>query len=413
MPAPTLLAYPNVSEGRDRAAIDRIGRAFGDALVDVHSDVDHHRSAYTLAGAPGQLAQAVTRGAKEAVKAIRIDTHEGVHPRVGAVDVAPIIYLSDADRGAAAAEALVLADMLGTELALPVFLYGVLAGGRTRAELRRGGPAELQRRIDAAELRPDFGPAGLHPTAGAVLVAARPPLVAFNVELAAPATVEDARDIAAHIRESGDEGLPGLRAIGLWLAETGLAQVSTNVEDHRATPLRAVVEAVARHAPVHGAELVGPRSRGRLRSIPAGHPASWVRDDRTNPSPPRAQRVSSHSPMAQTKRKRRTKHRGNAAGTIEVRGRTGRPPTPEERKKQERAKRTQARTPKPPTWNSAIKKALLATAFIFVFLLVTNKFKVVPALVFAVLAMLLYIPSGYYLDGFLYRRYQRKQLQKQ
>ena len=117
--------------------------------------------------------------------------------------------------------------------------------------------------------------------------------------------------------------------------------------------------------------------------------------------------------MAQTKRKRRTKHRGNAAGTVEARGRTGRQPTPDERKKQQRAARTQARTPKPPTWNAAIKKALLATAFIFIFLLVTNKFKVVPALVFAILAMLLYIPSGYYLDSFMYRRYQRKQLQKQ
>jgi hypothetical protein len=117
--------------------------------------------------------------------------------------------------------------------------------------------------------------------------------------------------------------------------------------------------------------------------------------------------------MAQTKRKRRTKHRGNAAGTVEVRGRTGRPPTPEERKKQERAKRSQARTPKPPTWTGALKKALLATGFIFVFLLITNKFRVLPALVFAILAMLLYIPSGYYLDGYLYRRYQRKQLQQQ
>jgi hypothetical protein len=116
--------------------------------------------------------------------------------------------------------------------------------------------------------------------------------------------------------------------------------------------------------------------------------------------------------MAQTKRKRRSKHRGNAAGTVEARGRTGRPPTPEERKKQDRAKRGAARVPKPPTWNAAIKKALLATGFIFIFLLVTNKFRVVPALIFAVLAMLLYIPSGYYLDGYMYRRYLRKQLQQ-
>src|SRR6201986_1373766 len=144
----TLLAYPNVSEGKDRAVIDRIGQAFGAALLDVHSDVDHHRSAYTLAGAPGELAQAVARGAKEAVNTIRIDTHAGVHPRVGAIDVAPIIYLTDEDRGAAAAEALVLADTLGHDLQLPVFLYGILADGRTRAELRKGGPAELQRRVD-------------------------------------------------------------------------------------------------------------------------------------------------------------------------------------------------------------------------------------------------------------------------
>ncbi|MFZ0090444.1 MAG: hypothetical protein WAL63_13105, partial [Solirubrobacteraceae bacterium] len=117
--------------------------------------------------------------------------------------------------------------------------------------------AELGRRIDAGELTPDFGPRRLHPTAGAVLVAARPPLVAFNVELAPPASIADAREIAALIREGGSEGLPGLRAIGLWLDQLGVAQVSTNVEDHRATPLAAVVAAVARHAPVAGAELVG------------------------------------------------------------------------------------------------------------------------------------------------------------
>jgi glutamate formiminotransferase len=133
----TLLAYPNVSEGRDRATIDRIAAAFGDALLDVHSDADHHRSAYTLAGRPGELAQAVVRGAQEAVNSIRIDAHEGVHPRVGAVDVAPIIYLSDEDRGAAAAEALVLADTLATDLHLPVFLYGI-----------RRAPAPARRRRD-------------------------------------------------------------------------------------------------------------------------------------------------------------------------------------------------------------------------------------------------------------------------
>jgi glutamate formiminotransferase len=267
-PMTTLLAYPNVSEGRDAEAIARIGAAFGPGLLDVHSDIDHHRSAYTLAGEPGELARAVVRGAATAIELIRIDTHDGVHPRVGAVDVAPIIYLTEEDRGAAAAEALVLADLLAEDLELPVFLYGSLAAGRTRAELRRGGPAELARRIEAGELEPDFGPPQLHPTAGAVLVAARPPLVAFNVELAPPASLQDAKDIAALIREGGQQGLPGVRAIGLWLGESGLAQVSTNVEDHVSTPLSAVVQAVARRAPIAGAELVGLAPRAAFDGFP-------------------------------------------------------------------------------------------------------------------------------------------------
>ena len=264
----TLLAYPNVSEGRDQATIDSIARAFGDALLDVHSDPDHHRSAYTLAGGPGELAGDVVRGAAEAVRRIQIDTHEGVHPRVGAIDVAPIIYLKQEDRGAACAEALVLADRLGAELELPVFLYGVLAGGRTRAQLRRGGPAELARRIAAGELAPDFGPSALHRTAGAVLVGARPPLIAFNVELAPGATLRTLGRSPPAIREGGEEGLPGVRAIGLWLKQIGLAQVSTNVEDHRLASPAAVVAAVARRAPVAGAELVGLAPRAAFADFP-------------------------------------------------------------------------------------------------------------------------------------------------
>jgi glutamate formiminotransferase / 5-formyltetrahydrofolate cyclo-ligase len=267
-----LLAYPNVSEGRDADVIEQIGAAFGDGLLDAHSDPDHHRSAYTLAGAPGQLAGAVLRGAARAVELIRIDAHDGIHPRVGAIDVAPIIYLDEADRGVASAEALVLADRLAEQLGLPVFLYGILAGGRTRAELRRGGPAELARKLHASELAPDFGPPRLHPTAGAVLVAARAPLVAFNLELKPPATLRDAQAIAARVREGGPDGLPGLRAIGLWLSARGLAQVSTNVEDYRATPLAAVVAAVERHAAVAGAELVGLAPRAAFDDFPDNVP---------------------------------------------------------------------------------------------------------------------------------------------
>ncbi|MGI8430112.1 MAG: hypothetical protein ACR2OB_12625 [Solirubrobacteraceae bacterium] len=294
----TLLAVPNVSEGRDPDAIRAIVKAFeglrDDAgaraspreqagaftaprgqvsatatrLLDLHSDADHHRSVFTLAGEPGRLAGPVTCGAREAMRRIDLARHIGIHPRVGAIDVAPIVYLDERDRGPAIAEALVLADTLGHELGLPVFLYGELADGRTRAQIRNGGLAALAERIANGELRPDFGPMRLHPTAGAVLVAARPPLVAFNVELASPATVEDARAIAAKIRQGGPEGLVSVRAIGLWLAHRGVAQVSTNVEDHRATPLREIVSAVARHARASAAELVGLAPRVAFDGFP-------------------------------------------------------------------------------------------------------------------------------------------------
>lgn len=265
----TLLAIPNVSEGRDNTAIEAIAHALGPGLLDVHRDPDHHRSVFTLAGRPGTLADHVLSGARAALSHVDLGGHDGIHPRVGALDVAPIVFLEERDRGAACAEALVLGDLLGHELELPVFLYGALAEGRTRAELRRGGPRELRARVERGQLAPDFGPRALHPTAGAVLVAARPPLVAFNVELAPPATLQDARRIAALIREGGAEGLPGVRAIGLWLEQPKIAQVSTNVEDHRATPLAAVVQGVRRHATVSGAELVGLAPRSAFDGFPS------------------------------------------------------------------------------------------------------------------------------------------------
>ena len=252
----TLLAVPNVSEGRDATAIQAIGAAFDARLLDVHSDPDHHRTVFTVAGEPGLLAPAVRDGALAAIERIDLAGHVGLHPRVGAVDVAPIVYLDEADRGAACAEALVLADMLGAA-GVPVFLYGILAAGRTRAELRRGGPLALAARLAGGELKPDFGPGVLHGTAGAVLVSARAPLIAFNVELAPPATISDAKAIAARIREGGSEGLDSVRAIGLWLTQRDVAQVSMNIEDHRTIRLADVVAAIESHAAVAEAELVG------------------------------------------------------------------------------------------------------------------------------------------------------------
>lgn len=304
---PPLLAVPNVSEGRDLALVDALAGAFvagaGARLLDVHRDADHNRSVFTLAGEQGGLSAAVLRGARltvERVDVIRGPTarERGEHPHVGALDVAPVVYLDAAARGAACAEALALAHEIGA-LGVPVLLYGELAQGRARADLRRGGVSALARRLQAGELSPDFGPGRLHPTAGATLIAARAPLVAFNLELAAPATVEDARRIAGLIREGGAEGLTGLRAIGVELLAADpensassqavraggaarsvgrpVAQVSTNVELPLELPLRAVVQAVRKHAEIARAELVGLAPRAALAGFPADVP--WLGGD--------------------------------------------------------------------------------------------------------------------------------------
>jgi glutamate formiminotransferase len=277
-----LLAVPNVSEGRDAATVAAIGDAYvagGARLLDTHADPDHHRAVHTLAAPPGTLAGAVAAGARAAIERIDLRAERGLHPHVGALDVAPVVFLDEARRGAACAEALTLAERLGDETGLPVFLYGLLAGGRTRADLRRGGIAALTARIAAGELRPDFGPPVPHPTAGAVLVAARPPLIAFNLELAPPATLQDARAIAAAVREGGSEGLPGVRALGLQLAaQRATVQVSTNVEDHHAVPLARLVAAVARHATVSACEVVGLPPAAAFDGFPADVP---VRGRRT------------------------------------------------------------------------------------------------------------------------------------
>jgi glutamate formiminotransferase / 5-formyltetrahydrofolate cyclo-ligase len=270
-----LLAVPNVSEGRDQGAVAAIGAAFeagGARLLDLHVDPDHNRSVFTLAGAPGTLAPALVAGAREAAARIDMSRHTGVHPCVGAVDVMPVVHLDDARRGAACAEALVAADEVARALPAPVLLYGALAGGRTRAELRRGGRDELARRLASGELQPDFGPPEAHPTAGVTLAAARPPLVAFNLLLDSSVTLDLARKVAARIREGGPEGLPGVRAIGLWLAQERAAQVSVNVERPAETPLRDIVAAVRRHAPVTGAELVGLAPRAAFEGFPADVP---------------------------------------------------------------------------------------------------------------------------------------------
>lgn len=266
-----LLTVPNASEGRDPHVIAQIGDAFastGARLLDVHSDADHHRSVYTLAGDTNTLVTALLAGAHASTRLIDLREPRGSHTHVGALDVAPLVYLDPQRRGAACAAALVTGEEIG-RAGLPVFLYGELAGGRSRAQIRRGGVSALAQRVAAGVLAPDFGPPAIDPVRGAVLVGARAPLVAFNVELAAPATIEDARAIAAAIREGGADGLPGVRAIGLQMhARDRIAQVSTNVEDHLAVPLAMLVAAVARHAPVAGCELVGLAPEAAFAGFP-------------------------------------------------------------------------------------------------------------------------------------------------
>jgi glutamate formiminotransferase / 5-formyltetrahydrofolate cyclo-ligase len=259
---PPLMSVPNVSDGRDTPTLDAVGRAFTDAgarLLDRHADPDHHRAVYTLAGQPGHLSTALLEGARVAVEKIDLAQPRGVHPHVGAIDVIPLVYLDPSMRGPAIAEALVTAELLSDQLDLPVFLYGEMAAvGRTRAELRRGGLPELTRRIADGRLRPDFGPRAIHPTAGAVLVGARPLLVAFNLELAPPTTFDEARKIAGLIREGGPSGLPGVRAIAIELdSRDGLIQISCNVEDTRAVPLSRLISAILEYASIAAGELVG------------------------------------------------------------------------------------------------------------------------------------------------------------
>jgi glutamate formiminotransferase len=257
-----LEAVPNVSEGRDRAAIAAVAEAFAGRarLLDVHADPDHHRSVYTLAAKAEALEDSLVAGAAKALELIDLRTHDGVHPRVGVVDVVPLVPLAGDGMEAAKHAALRVAARLGDELGVPVFLYGEVGEGRRPAFFRRGGLDALSRRVEAGELAPYAGPRRLDPRVGAALVGARKPLVATNAELAT-ADVAVARQVAAAVRESGG-GMPGVQAIGLLLARSGRVQVSMNVLDLERAPLHEVVrrveqEAAQRGVGVRGWELVG------------------------------------------------------------------------------------------------------------------------------------------------------------
>ena len=265
-----LEAVPNFSEGRDDEVVDALRGALSAPaqLLDVHVDADHHRSVFTLVGEPDELVETLLAGIACARDRIDLRRHEGAHPRIGAADVVPIVPIRPDDLERAKATAGELARRIGSELGLPVFLYGELAPGRGPAFFRRGGPEALQRRLGAGELAPDFGPGRLDERAGGVIVGARRPLIAFNVNLRGE--LEAAQAVAAVVRESGG-GFPGVRALGLELPRAGVVQVSMNVEDWEAAALHEIVARIESEAAAHGAEVVGSELVGLM---PAGAAAA-------------------------------------------------------------------------------------------------------------------------------------------
>jgi glutamate formiminotransferase len=266
-----LEAVPNFSEGRDDEVVKAIGRAIAERaeLLDVHVDPDHNRSVFTLVGDDREIVDALLAGIAAARERIDLREHRGVHPRIGAADVVPVVPIRPADAERAQAVARGLGRRIGEELGLPVFLYADCSEGRGPAFFRRGGTDELQRRIDTGEVTPDFGPQHLDPAAGGVIVGSRRPLIAFNVNLVG-ANVEAAREIAAVVRER-DGGFPGVRALGLDLPSAGQAQVSMNVEDWEAASLHEIVAAIEREAAARGIEVAGAELVGLM---PAGAAAA-------------------------------------------------------------------------------------------------------------------------------------------
>jgi glutamate formiminotransferase len=263
-----LESVPNFSEGRDRVTVDAIGAALARhaRLLDVHADADHNRSVFTLVGSEDELADALLAGIGVALERIDLRAHEGAHPRIGAADVVPLVPIVPEDLPRAEAAAQAIGKRIADELELPVFVYAPPERGP--AFYRSGGTAGLQRRLDAGELVPTFGPPALHATAGGVILGARRPLIAFNVNLSGPVRV--AKEIAALVRESGG-GFPGVRALGLDLPRAGVVQVSMNVEDWEAAALHEIVARIHSEASARGVDLIGSELVGLM---PAGAAAA-------------------------------------------------------------------------------------------------------------------------------------------
>jgi glutamate formiminotransferase / 5-formyltetrahydrofolate cyclo-ligase len=273
-----LVSVPNFSEGRSERVIDALEATLGAhaRVLNRHFDPQHNRSVFTIAAGPEKLVDALVAGASHALDLIDLRGYQGLHPHIGALDVCPAVWQTPDRQDDARMAARDAAERIAA-LDIPVFFYGELASSperRERAFFRRGGPAELARRMRAGELEPDLGPTEPHPSAGATLVTAREPLVAFNVELDTP-NPEIARAVAAGLREAGG-GLPGVRALGL-PRDGGRTQISVNVHDPRAVPLAKVVSEISRLAAEQGvraieAELVGLAPAAAVEGYPGDPP---------------------------------------------------------------------------------------------------------------------------------------------
>ena len=253
---------PNFSEGRDLEKIDKIvaplrGRA-GVKLLDYSNDEDHNRLVVTVVGEPEALREAILEAIGVAVELIDLNLHQGQHPRMGAVDVVPFIPIKGCTMDDAVELSRQVGERVATDYGVPVFLYEKSASAPHRenlAAVRKGEFEGMAEKIRQPEWKPDFGPAERHPTAGAVAIGARMPLVAFNINLSTP-SIEIAHSIAKKIRFIGG-GLRFVKAMGVELADRGITQVSINMTDYTRTALYRSFEMVRFEARRYGVSIVG------------------------------------------------------------------------------------------------------------------------------------------------------------
>ena len=274
-PPPLAECIINVSEGQDQTCLQDLARTAesipGAAVLHRDADVDHNRTVFTLAGSLPGLERAAAALSRRAVDLLDLSRHQGVHPRIGAVDVIPFVPVRGVSMSDCIRSARRLGRALAEEIPLPVYLYEHAATRpmrRSLAYLRQGGLESLRRRMARdPDWAPDFGPPRPHPTAGVCCVGARDYLIAYNMYLEDP-DLAAARKVAARIRER-DGGLPGVKALGLWIASRKQAQVSANLTDFRSTSLVRLFEVTDRHARelgtrVSSSEIVGLAPRDAL-----------------------------------------------------------------------------------------------------------------------------------------------------